>query len=78
VLDHAIAGNESRQTAQSHAGSLQHVARQFQIWLHPPVIQIIKEDAAKSASLLSVADDEVLVTPLLELGEKGWIMPADR
>lgn len=43
-----------------------------------PVVEVIKEDAAQAARLTAVLDDEVLITPLFELGVKlGVVAVAD-
>lgn len=40
-----------------------------------PVVEVVKEDAPKATCLLPVLDQEVLVTPLLELGEESGVVP---
>lgn len=43
-----------------------------------PVVEVVKEDASQAACLLPVLDQEVLVTPLLELGVEGRVVPAGK
>jgi hypothetical protein len=40
-----------------------------------PVIEVVEEDSSQAACLLPVLDHEVLVTPLLELGVEGRVVP---
>ena len=38
------------------------------------VVQVVKEDSAAPSALIAVLDQEVVITPLLELGEVLWII----